>query len=153
MATAMATAPPMFDSLSDLHRWASDAPPGTSIDAATLAETLADLVESKPVEAAEPDPVPAPLAEWSVRLWSVHPECRLDVGAAAEALGRSKSWIYKRTSPNGDGPRLPHRKLDGALTFTAGELRAWIRDHEESVHEGESWTPGDQRRPRLEVAP
>ena len=131
--------------LPDLLRWCSEAPAGTRIDVATLAEMLAELVEAEPAERVPPAPAdPAP-ATWRVRLWQVHPECRMDVDQVAEALGRSKSWVYKRTAPNGDGPRLPHRKLDGVLTFTAGELRAWVRDNEESVLEGESWTP----RPRL----
>lgn len=48
----------------------------------------------------------------------------------AEAIGRPRSWVYRHTSTTSGCPVLPHRKLDGELLFTAGEIRAWLRDHE-----------------------
>ena len=50
----------------------------------------------------------------------------------AEALDRAKSWVYARTQKSAEQP-IPHRKHDGVLVFTAGELRTWIRDREEEI--------------------
>lgn len=69
---------------------------------------------------------------WRTRVWTVPSETRLSVTDAAEALNRPKSYLYARTGPAAD-ERIPHRKLDGSLCFTAGELRAWIRSHEHEV--------------------
>jgi predicted DNA-binding transcriptional regulator AlpA len=83
---------------------------------------------------------PEPVATWRERLWLVASETRLGAHEVAEALGRSRSWIYKRTARGAEG-RIPCRRLDGELVFLAGELRAWIREREESVHEGPSDRP------------
>ena len=72
-------------------------------------------------------------------------EVRLGVAEVAEALGRPKSWVYARTGPKAENP-LPHRKLDGSLTFTAGEVRAWIRAHEVEVIGGPMESTPDSRR-------
>lgn len=69
---------------------------------------------------------------WRERLWQAPAECRIGVEELREALGVSESWVYNRTRESAD-PRLPHAKLGGALSFKVGEVRAWIRDHEESV--------------------
>ena len=143
----MGTHRPPFPTLAELHRWCSDSPPGATLPVASLAETLAGLLAVEEPDIAPTTPVAAAPESWRVLLWTVHPETRLTPDDVAEAFGRSRSWVYKRTSKGAD-PRLPHRKLDGCLTFTAGELRAWVREHEESVVEGESWTP----RPELRAA-
>lgn len=68
---------------------------------------------------------------WRERLWTVPPETRLSLAEAAEALARSKSWIYKRTSARTALARIPHSRLAGGkLEFSAGELRNWIEHAE-----------------------
>ena len=66
---------------------------------------------------------------WSQKLWTVPSETRLGVADVAEALARPKSFVYARTQASTEHP-IPHRKLDGALNFTAGDVRAWIQERE-----------------------
>ncbi len=113
-----------FDSVEALHRWCSDALPGTTVPAAQVALALADLVVDRPESGAVVAPEDA---TWQERLWTVPGERRLNIAEAVEALGRSKTWIRERLKGPG---AIPHRKLEGALVFKAGELRAWIEDHE-----------------------
>jgi hypothetical protein len=70
---------------------------------------------------------------WRERLWVVPPETRLGVAEVVEATGRSRDWVYRHTSAAGAARRLPHRKLEGELVFTAGELRDWIRGAEITI--------------------
>lgn len=72
---------------------------------------------------------------WRERLWTCPPDTRLGVEEMVEGLGRSKSWIYKRTAPKAES-RIPHRRLDGSLVFLAGEVREWVRAQEETVVPG-----------------
>lgn len=123
------------NSLADWLDWASSAPVGTRVDVGTLVPLLRAAVDSNPTAHAEP------VAElpWTALLWTIPAETRLNVDEAAEAFGHARSWVYKRTSAkalkeSGATP-LPHRVLEGSLVFTAGELRTWIRETEESVHE------------------
>ena len=68
---------------------------------------------------------------WREKLWIVPPETRLNVREVAQALGRSTSWVYKRTSRASPRQRLPHRSMDGGkLVFLAGEVRTWVRETE-----------------------
>ena len=96
-------------------------------------EVLRRLPESEEHETTQTEPGPLELT-WREKLWLVPAETRLGAHEVCEALGRSPSWLYRHTGPKADEP-LPHRLLDGQLTFTAGELRTWVRDTEESVHE------------------
>ena len=119
--------------LADLRAWAMAAPQGTTIPVTTLAELLGDLEEAEaPVVTVEPTNAGW---TWRERLWEVPAETRLGVAELSEALGRPRSYIYARTGPKTDAP-IPHRKLDGTLLFTAGEVRAWIREREETNHAG-----------------
>jgi hypothetical protein len=106
-------------------------PDGALLPAGWVRALLEELEEEVPA------PAPAePLeATWRERLWTVPGETRLGVAEVAEALGRPRSYVYARTGPKADDP-LPHRKLDGTVVVTAGELRAWIRSHETVVHAG-----------------
>jgi len=54
-------------------------------------------------------------------------ECEVvDVKGAAEFLGVSVSWVYKRAE---DGT-LPYSRLNGfALRFSLQELKAWLESH------------------------
>jgi hypothetical protein len=130
----MDTASPPFATLAELVAWCRRAPAGTSVDARTLAGILAEVG----TEAPTPSPEPAPAVEaetWRTRIWTVPSETRLGVAEAAEALGRPRSFIYARTGPKAED-RIPHRKLDGTILFAAGELRAWLHDHEDVVASG-----------------
>ena len=80
-------------------------------------------------------PAPVEAESWRERLWTVPAETRLGLEELREALDRSASWIYHRTAAKAEH-RLPHRKLDSVLVFTAGEVRAWLRDREEVVCAG-----------------
>jgi len=51
----------------------------------------------------------------------------MSVGDVAEALGRSPDFVYRHTAPSGSVQTIPHRKLEGALVFAAGEVREWVK--------------------------
>lgn len=125
---------PEFRTVADLLAWLRRAPTGTQIATGVLAEILAELADEEETLPISPAVVEAPGETWRERLWTVPAETRLGVVEAAEALGRPRSFIYARTG-KAEGS-LPHRKLDGSLRFTAGELRAWIRSHEEIIAAG-----------------
>ena len=113
-------------------RWLRSAPPGTTIPAATLAELF-------DVDDTEPEAAPTPLAvdnTWRERLWLVPAETRMATSDVLEALGHSRTWLYKHMAEDRVPHRLPHRKLDGELVFTAGEVRAWLRSTEDVVAAG-----------------
>jgi len=74
--------------------------------------------------------LPAPT--WRERLWIAPPETRLGVEELSEAIGRPKSWIYRHTSAKSGLVQLPHRRLDGALVFLAGDVRQWLAQQESS---------------------
>lgn len=68
------------------------------------------------------------------RLWTVPAEMRLGVLEVAEAVGRSRDWVYRACSAEqakakGRSP-LPCSRLDGELVFTAGAVRDWITRNE-----------------------
>ena len=128
-----------LETLHQVLEWLAGAPEGTALSAAAVHRLLLAVVDV--------NPVPAVLAvdltpTWRERLWSVPGDTRMTLPEAAEALGKSKSWAYKRTGPK-SRERLPCRRLDGELVFVAGELRRWIQDHEEIIE------PGRPERPVL----
>jgi len=99
-----------------------------------LVERLAELVAGRVMEllsdrVRDPSPGenPSPTS-WRERLWTAHPETRLGVRELAEALGRSRSWIYSRTGRScPTSRRIPHSLDDsGELVFKAGEIRDWL---------------------------
>ena len=110
-------------------------PPGGSVTIPR--DAVAEWLEQDMESLQDAPPAAPPLVEgdatWRTMLWTVPAETRLGVSDLAEALGRSKSWLYKRTGPKADSP-IPHRRLDGELTFVAGEIRTWLRTREEVVH-------------------
>jgi hypothetical protein len=81
---------------------------------------IREVVPSEDVGAAPAEP---PAATWRERLWTAPAETRLGLKELSEAIGRPKSWIYKRTSQKGGLEQIPHRRLDGVLIFLAGEVR------------------------------
>ena len=136
-----------FSTLADLLAWCSKAPPSASISVHDLGEVLEQLDSSQP-PARPVGSAPVEPASWQERLWTVPAETRMGAAEVAEALGRVKGWVYARTGPKAADP-LPHRKLDGVLTFTAGEIRTWIRDREEVVHALPMTSTGPEKRRRL----
>lgn len=141
----MGTSDGGFATLRDLHRWCSRAPEGTRLDARELAGILADIAPEERPDPSEAEPVKPAEPTWRERLWTVPAETRLGTVELAEGLGRPRSWIYSRTQADAEDP-LPHRKLEGALVFTAGEVRAWLRDHEETVVGWRSEPTAEERR-------
>ena len=115
--------------LGELLEWVTRAPPGTMIEAAALREVLES---DGPLESPTPALVLTVESTWQERLWTAPDDTRIGARELAEALGRPRSWVYRRTAPSKRAP-LPHRKLDGELVFVIGEVRAWLRDHETVV--------------------
>src|SRR5579864_7786486 len=116
------------ESLADVLAWLGAAPEGTSLSAAAVYGLLEPLAIAVPSPASTPPP-PA-VETWRERLWTVPADTRLGVPEVAEAIGRPRSWVYRRTSGKSDKAPLPFRRLDGELVFVAGELRAWLKRHE-----------------------
>jgi len=88
--------------------------------------------------AEEPALVPSRLTElasqplsWRERFRTAADDVRLGAPELAEALGRSRDWVYRATSPRWAAKRgrnpLPCSKLDGVLVFTAGAVRRWLQ--------------------------
>ena len=108
---------------------------GADSQAHTLEYCADELEREGDVVEASPQPETALTWTWREKLWIVPAETRLGTAELAEALGKPKSWIYARTQADAEDP-LPHRKLDSALTFTVGEVRAWIREREDVLVAG-----------------
>ena len=111
--------------LGELQTWLSQAPPGTLVPADSLAQAIAASVPNIQRRSVVQRPM-----SWRERLWLAAPDTRLGVAELLEALGRTKSWLYRHTGPNSPGTRIPHRKLEGELVFVAGEICNWVRDNE-----------------------
>jgi len=98
------------------------------------ADALKDAAKKVGAQPSEPEATPATLElTWRERLWLVPAETRMGVNELAEALGRSKSWVYKRTQGRAGEELLPYRKLDGELQFGVGEIRTYLHEREEVV--------------------
>ena len=119
------------NALVSLLTWLREAPPGTSVDAAKVADRIDELVD-----APDPSPVVASAPSWRETLWTAPSEARIGRSELLEAVGRTESWLYRHTSPKSECARIPHRKLDGELVFVVGEVRQWLIDHEEIVVPG-----------------
>lgn len=102
----------------------------TAPTAAVLRHVLTQLaaLETHPATG-DASPVPA-VTSWRERFWECDPNVRLGVKELAEAVGRPKSWLYRHTGKAGRCPRIPHRRIDGELTFVVGEVRVWLIEHE-----------------------
>lgn len=121
--------------LADVIGWCRAAPQGTTLSAAAVADWLEPLTSDAPAEVTGHLP-PEPTT-WRERLWTVPEETRIGVRELAQAVGRTPSWVYRHTSTKSGLPLLPHRKLDGELIFVVGEVRTWIRSHEEVLRPGQ----------------
>jgi hypothetical protein len=138
--------------LADLRRAAELLPAGSALTLpreALLEALLAALDESDNDRTNRVPIVPmeeASSAAWQERLWTANADTRMTLADVCEALSRPKSWGYRHTSPRSGLPRIPHRKLDGELVFVAGEVRVWVREHEDIVVESTPITPIHRRR-------
>ncbi len=117
-------------SIGELLEWLAQAPPGTMLEAGALREVLE---RAAPNAARIPDPTLAIEPTWRERLWTAPADTRIGVRELAEAMGRPRSWVYRRTAPNGEWAPIPHRKLDSELVFVVEEIRSWVREHETEV--------------------
>ena len=109
-----------------------------SAEAVVPARVVLERLPDEEVDEPCPPPTTMPAEpSWRIRLWDVPSETRLGVTEVAEALNRPRSYVYAKTSAK----MIPFRKLDGTITVTAGELRAWIREHEDVVAAGEMAPP------------
>lgn len=93
--------------------------------AAALRDVVRDTVRDALAAAIEPA-APAPVVTWRERLWVAPDDTLMYVPDVAEALGRSKAFVYRRVRPGDDEP-IPHRKLDGELVFTVEGVRDWVK--------------------------
>jgi predicted DNA-binding transcriptional regulator AlpA len=130
-----------FADLPSLLRWLDAAPAGTTLGAQQLLDVLTPIAASADVCTPAAPVLETPALTWRERIWTVPAETRLGVVEMAEAIGRPKSWVYRHTSAKAGQPQLPHKKLDGELTFVAGEIRTWLRENEETIRPGKSDTP------------
>ena len=121
-------------SLAEIRLWLAQFPAGTLVPAQELLAMLPDSdLDRRPMRLrAESARVSIP-STWRERLWLVPPDTRLGVQELVEATGRSKDWVYRHTGPGAMGVRLPHRKMDGALVFLAGEVRTWLAENEDVI--------------------
>jgi predicted DNA-binding transcriptional regulator AlpA len=65
--------------------------------------------------------------DWRSRVWTCADDTLLGVAEIADAVGRSTSWVYRRTGPRGREPRLPMQRVAGNVVMRADSLRQWIR--------------------------
>lgn len=148
MGTAMGTSGDGFSTLREVLSFLGECPEGTTLRASAVREILEDLPREEP-EPAEDEGAELELT-WRERLWLVPAETRIGTTELAEGLDRPKSFIYARTRSDADDP-IPHRKLDGTLTFVVGEVRAWLREREEVLAAGpKESTPGERRLSLIE---
>lgn len=130
----------------ELREWLTRAPAGTLVPAELVAQAIS-FDRSREAEASGNQHA----GSWRERLWLVPADTRLGVAELLEALGRTKSWLYRHTGPNSPGARIPHRKLEGELVFLAGEVRQWLVDTETVLVRGRSAARTDAltlRRPQ-----
>jgi hypothetical protein len=114
-------------SLGEFMAWLEHAPTGTTLVAAHVLDELRQLTPAIEHSGSSI----APSTSWRERLWLAPPDARLGVAEVSEAVGRPKHWVYRHTSRKSGVELLPHRRIDGALTFLAGELRDWLRRYEQ----------------------
>lgn len=135
-----------IESLAEFRDWLATAPEGTTLEASAVAEKLDALEDAEEApDTPELPEIPFDLT-WAERLWLVPSERRLGTREVLEALGKSRSWLYTAMAEDKGRNRLPHRKLDGELVFTAGEIRAWLRDHEDVIAAGPMESTAAERR-------
>lgn len=114
-------------SLVDLAEWLATMPQGTLLPV----DALRELIPQVPVITAETTPQQDQTLRaqipWRENFWRLPHETRIGCAELAEALGRSRSWVYKRTQQQSATVPLPYHKIEnGALEFVVGEIRGWL---------------------------
>ncbi len=120
--------------LADRLQTLAQARPTAGAVTLTKADLLA-LAADEPVSTAGPAAVQP--VSWRERLWTCPAETRLGVQELAEAVDRSRDWVYRavdkrRAKERGREP-LPCARLDGVLVFQAGAVRRWLEHSEQIV--------------------
>ena len=139
-----------FESLPSLLAWLRAAPAGTVMPCDSVLNVLERLDHAPSLQADQESSSQGSAVDagWREKIWTAPAETRLGIAEAAEALGRPRSFIYRRTSAKSSLSRIPHRKLDGGLVFLAGELRSWLASQEELVVESDVAPCSRARRTR-----
>lgn len=139
----------MGNGFEGLKHWLAQCPPGTLVPVSAVLGALRGLstpssagaVLAEPSGRSQgtgPDRTPSDghhTASWRERLWTADPEVRIGREELLEAVGRPRSWLYRHTHSKAKNP-IPHRKLDGELIFVVGEIRVWLKEHEQVVRAG-----------------
>lgn len=87
---------------------------------------LKTLLKEEDLPSSEEFP-PGEVPSWRERIWSAPEKMRLFVDEAAEALGKSRSYVYKYAREDVDeARRIPHHHFGTDLVFVVGELRSWL---------------------------
>jgi hypothetical protein len=127
-----------LQTLSDVLAWLRSSPPGTLVTAADIYHVLQGVTDGAPAPfGREGSPVPVSTS-WRERLWTAPEETRIGVTELAEALGKTKWWVYRQTGARSGPLAIPHRKLEGALVFIVGEVKAWLPTHEDVIRSSPS---------------
>lgn len=117
------------DKINEFIAWCERAPGNLQVSAAWVAEQLRAALEQEEgcaMPAVEVQPAPVETS-WRERIWTVPDETRLTVDECAEALGKSRAWLYAR----GDELGIPYRvEKSGRRAYVAGEITEWIRRQE-----------------------
>lgn len=100
----------------------------------TLEDRIRELVREGVREAVE-DALPLPGGDaadegWRSRVHRVHPDTRLPLSGAADALDVSERTVRRYIGGEGEHPELPARRGPTGLTVRAGDLVAWLEDVE-----------------------
>lgn len=113
-------------SLEDLAEWLASLPQGTLVPVDALRELIPQVPASAQTTT-PPDHTFCTQFSWRENFWRVPHETRIGCAELAESLGRSRSWVYKRTQQRSVTIPLPYHKIEnGALEFVVGEIRGWL---------------------------
>ncbi len=123
-----------FPSVPALRDWLDKAPAGTLLSADAVRAALDGAGTDEAATVTSPSDNAA-ATSWREKLWVVPGDTRIGAVEVAEAIGRSRDWVYRAVNPDlsekkGRDP-LPCRRLDGELVFVVTEIRDWLNASEE----------------------
>jgi predicted DNA-binding transcriptional regulator AlpA len=111
-------------SIAALSEWLNDFPKGTLLTVDAIRDLVAQIPGGPPLIAVEDT---THTMTWRERLWTVPQDTRIGSVELAQALGKSRSWVYHRTQVHSAHIPLPHRRIDnGQLEFVVREIRLWL---------------------------
>lgn len=122
----------------------SSSVPGRNDALVAALEALARALGDEAPAPQSPAPAPALVSlPWNALVWRadlVPDATLLTIEQAAEATGWTRAAIYKRTSrwhrEHDTCAPLPHLRVAGSLRIRVGELRQWLRGHEQVIVPG-----------------